>query len=105
MTCIRIIFCHSESAHHCFANLGERSTRPNSVCVYSIWDQALVHLQPFWWTFVLCLKKKKMHAVKKKKVRQDYIEQICHQKGAAKTLKQVAVINCKSFYYFEFQHV
>lgn len=46
-----------------------------------------------------------MHAVKKKKVRQDYIEQICHQKGAAKTLKQVAVINCKSFYYFEFQHV
>lgn len=43
--------------------------------------------------------------VLKKKVRQDYIQQICYQKGAAKTLKQVAVINCKSFYYFEFQHV
>lgn len=31
--------------------------------------------------------------LKEKKVRQDYIEQICHQKGAAKTLKQVAAIN------------
>lgn len=46
-----------------------------------------------------------LYCVKKKKKRQDYIQQICHQKGAAKTLKQVAVINCKSFYYFEFQHV
>ena len=81
------------------------SLQGQTVCVYTAFEIRPWFICSYFGEHLYCVKKKKMHAVKKKIVRQDYIEQICHQKGAAKTLKQVAVINCKSFYYFEFQHV
>lgn len=63
MTCVLIIFCHSESAHHCFASGAVYKAR-QCVCIQ--------HLRSGPGSFAailvnICIVfKKKMHAVKKK---------------------------------------
>lgn len=51
---VLILFRHGEPAQlTCVADFGEQSMWLNSVCIYRIWDEALIYLQQYWWTFHL----------------------------------------------------